>query len=180
VSDLEQQLRALSEERFESLVHQILVAKYPGADIKRVEGSGGDEGIDSFSGMLEIGPAIWQSKHFPDRIRDSQKKQIAKSISRAFGNGVPARWTLVVPINLRTAEHRWFQSKIVSAYGGPERIKLMHGSIHCGNSLRLQIWSARCSGSRATQKDGPAQIVDGDSPSPRCLVEKRLSLLTTA
>jgi hypothetical protein len=128
MSSLEQQLRRLSKEQFESLVHQVLTAKYPGAGVKKVEGSGGDEGIDSFSGLLDIGPVIWESKHFPDRIRDSQKRQISKSVQTAFKHQAPARWTLCLPINLRTAEHRWFQSKIVSAYGGLERIKLMQAS----------------------------------------------------
>jgi hypothetical protein len=84
MSDLEQQLRDLSKEKFEALIHQLLDAKYPGADIKRVEGSGGDKGIDSFQGTLSIGAAIWQDKHFRDRIRDPQKRQILKSIRTAF------------------------------------------------------------------------------------------------
>jgi hypothetical protein len=89
MSDLEQQLHRLSKERFESLVHQVLTAKYPSADINRAEGSGGDQGVDSFSGLLDIGAAIGQSKHFPDRIRDSQKKQIATSIQTAFKHKRP-------------------------------------------------------------------------------------------
>ncbi|HTW30518.1 MAG TPA: hypothetical protein VMD76_02505, partial [Candidatus Sulfotelmatobacter sp.] len=125
MSDLEQQLRDLSEEKFESLIHQLLDAKYPGAGITRVNGSGGDKGIDSFRGMLSIGAAIWQDKHFRDRIRDPQKKQILESIQSAFKERPPALWTLSVPINLRTEEHEWFQSEIVAKYGGPEKIKLM-------------------------------------------------------
>ena len=37
-------------------------------------------------------------------------------------------WTLCVPINLRTQEHNWFQSKVVQPFGGAERIKLMQAS----------------------------------------------------
>jgi hypothetical protein len=128
MSDLEQQLRDLSKEKFESLIHQLLDAKYPGADIKRVDGSGGDKGIDSFRGTLTVGAAIWQDKHFRDRIRDPQKRQILDSIQTAFDEVHPALWTLCVPINLRTEEHEWFQSKVVAKYGGPEKIKLMQAS----------------------------------------------------
>jgi hypothetical protein len=56
MADLEQQLRELSKERFESFVHQYLVANYPNAGIQRVDGSGGYAGIDSFSGTLASGP----------------------------------------------------------------------------------------------------------------------------
>lgn len=93
MGDLEQQLRGLSKENFESFVHQFLVARYPGAEIKRVDGAGGDAGIDSFQGNLDSGPAIWQSKHFPDRIRKSQQKQILKSVKAAVKSS-PSLWTL--------------------------------------------------------------------------------------
>lgn len=122
-----QQLRELSKEAFEEFVHQYLNSRYPRADIKRVEGSGGDEGIDSFSGMLSSGPAIWQSKHFPDRIRQTQQRQILRSI-RSSSEHSPSLWTLCVPINLRTAEHRWFEENVVSVYGGPNLIKLLQAS----------------------------------------------------
>jgi hypothetical protein len=65
MAGLEQQLRELSKERFESFVHQYLVANYPNAGIQRVDGIGGDTGIDSFSGTLASGPTIWQSKQIP-------------------------------------------------------------------------------------------------------------------
>jgi hypothetical protein len=125
VSDLELQLRELSKEQFESLIHQFLMAKYPTADIKRVDGTGGDEGIDSFSGILNSGPAIWQSKHFSNRLGGSQKRQVLKSIKAAFKARTPVLWTLCVPINFRTIEHAWFQSNVITPYGGPERIKLV-------------------------------------------------------
>ncbi|HWZ50785.1 MAG TPA: hypothetical protein VNW54_04910 [Granulicella sp.] len=99
MSDLELQQRELSKDQFESFIHQLLMAKYPGAEIKRVDGAGGDEGIDSFLGLLRVGAAIWQSKHFSGRIKIAQKKQILKSIKAAFTNRNPALWTLCLPIN---------------------------------------------------------------------------------
>jgi hypothetical protein len=128
MGDLELQLREFSKERFEIFVHQYLAAKYPGADIKRVEGSGGDAGIDTFRGLLASSPAIRQSKHFPNRIKQAQKKQVLKSIKAAFRENAPSAWTLCVPIDLRTPEHKWFQTAVVGVYGGPGRIKLIQAS----------------------------------------------------
>jgi hypothetical protein len=125
MTSLQKRLRELSKEKFESLVHQYLLQKYPCAGIKKVDGIGGDEGIDSFSGVLSDGPAIWQSKHFPDRIRSSQKKQILRSIKVAFELHRPKRWILCVPIDLRTTEHKWFQSEVVEKYGQNSVIELI-------------------------------------------------------
>lgn len=128
MSELEQQLRELSKEAFESLVHQLLMFKYPGAGIKRVDGTGGDQGIDSFWGELSRGPIVWQCKHFTTRIRKPQKQQIKKSIRAAFENRPLSRWILCLPINLRTSEHDWFQAHIVGAHGGAAAISLMQAS----------------------------------------------------
>ena len=106
----------MSKDDFESLVDQLLQAKYPSAGITRVDGAGGDEGIDSFHGSLSDGPAVWQDKHFPDRIRESQHKQIKKAIKAAYKARTRCCWVLCVPINLRTNEHNWFQNSIKAVY----------------------------------------------------------------
>jgi hypothetical protein len=113
---LSQRLRELSRDEFESLVHQLLLSKFPGAGIKRPEGIGGDRGIDCFLGTLADGPAIWQSKHFPNGIKKSQRKQIQDSIKTVFNFYKPSRWTLCVPIDLRVNEHDWFQSDVIAKY----------------------------------------------------------------
>ncbi|MGA9644760.1 MAG: hypothetical protein WBQ76_02395, partial [Candidatus Korobacteraceae bacterium] len=89
---------------------------YPLANIMRVDGTGGDEGIDNFQGNLSDGPGVWQDKHFPNRIQKAQRKQILKSIKAAFKARTPRHWVLCVPINLRTTEHNWFQNSVKSAY----------------------------------------------------------------
>lgn len=127
MGELEQELRRFSKEKFESFVFQYLVAKYPGAGIKGVDGAGGDSGVDNFKGELACGPAIWQSKHFPNRIKGPQQKQIIKSIKSAQKLS-PALWTLCVPIDLRTPEHKWFQEKVVSKFGGLDHVKLIQAS----------------------------------------------------
>jgi hypothetical protein len=125
---LQQRLRELSKEKFESLVHQMLLQKFPGAGIKRCDGTGGDEGIDSFSGDLSDGPAIWQCKHFPNRIRQPQKEQILESARTAFAFRAPQRWILCVPIDLRTKEHQWFETEVANKYKRRAKIELMTAS----------------------------------------------------
>jgi hypothetical protein len=116
MTSLYQRLKELSKEDFESLLDQMLQAKYPGAGIMRVEGTGGDEGIDNFQGNLSDGPTVWQDKHFTTRIHKSQRKQILKSIAAAFKARTPRHWVLYVPINLRTTEHNWFQQSVKMPY----------------------------------------------------------------
>jgi restriction endonuclease Mrr len=50
VDRLLQRLRELDRDKFEGLIFQLLRERYPGADIKRVDGAGGDEGVDTFKG----------------------------------------------------------------------------------------------------------------------------------
>ncbi len=127
MGDLGRRLRELGKDQFESFVHQYLLAQYPGANIKRVEGSGGDLGIDAFQGLLSDGPAIWQSKHFPDRIRKSQKEKILSSIATAAEHK-PKLWTLCVPIDFRAQEWKWFESEVILKNGGPSKVKLLQAS----------------------------------------------------
>lgn len=113
---LYQRLKELSEEEFESLLDQLLQAKYPSAGIMRVDGTGGDEGIDNFQGNLTDGPAVWQHKRFANRIHKAQRKQVLKAVAAAFKGRTPRHWVLCVPINLRTTEHNWFQQSAKMPY----------------------------------------------------------------
>jgi hypothetical protein len=127
MASIDKEIKALDEGTFESLVHQILLAKYPGAGIKKVEGTGGDEGIDSFEGKLANGPAVWQCKHF-SRLGRSQKSKILQSIATAFAHRSLGSWTLCIPVDLRTTEHEWFQNAIVTPYSNSARISLLQNS----------------------------------------------------
>jgi hypothetical protein len=77
-------------------IDQLLQAKYPTAGITLVEGTGGDQGIDNFQGLLADAPAVWQHKHFPNRIHEPQRRQVMKSIKAAFKNRTPRLWVLCV------------------------------------------------------------------------------------
>lgn len=131
MNSLYQRLKELSKDDFEALIDQLLQAKYPAAGIALAEGAGGDEGIDNFQGGLADGPAVWQHKHFPNRIQGPQQKRVMKSIKAAFKNRTPRLWVLCVPIKLRTNEHNWFQQTVKAPYERKYRgttVELMQAS----------------------------------------------------
>ncbi len=127
IRNLAIQIRQSDSASFENLVDLALKAKFPGSGIRKVEGAGGDKGLDSFSGSLIDGPAIWQAKAFASgRLGPSQKKQVLKSLATALLHK-PKRWTLCIPFDLSFNEHRWFQEKIEQVH--PDvNIQLMQGS----------------------------------------------------
>jgi hypothetical protein len=92
---LYQRLKEIDSDTFEKLAYQILAEKYPGARITRVDGSGGDRGIDLFSETLADVPAIWQCKYFRNGVKGVQHRQVVKSLDTALENFSPRRWTLV-------------------------------------------------------------------------------------
>jgi hypothetical protein len=105
-----EQIRMLGPSLFEELCGRLLPS-----DVRKAEGRGGDEGIDFFRGTLDIAsrPAgapfeIWQVKFFPHGLKETQRKQVEKSFETAKRHR-PTQWTLVVPVDLQTEEHRWFE-----------------------------------------------------------------------
>jgi hypothetical protein len=119
-------LRSLSPSKFEHLCFRVLNAKYPYAGLKMVEGSGGDKGLDIFSGLLGGRPVIWQCKRF-DYVRQAQKKQIRKSLETALRHYQPLRWVLCTTVNLTAKNHEWFQS-FQQEYSERTVVELMQGS----------------------------------------------------
>lgn len=101
-------IRDLSSSEFHHLCFRVLSARYPNAGVKSVEGSGGDRGLDVFSGVLSEEPLIWQCKRF-DYVRAAQKKQIRDSLGTALKNYKPRNWVLCVSIDLNARGHEWFQ-----------------------------------------------------------------------
>lgn len=128
MADLERHLRELSSEKFESLAHQFLVAEFPGAGIKRVEGAGGDGGLDSFAGLLASGPAIWQCKHFPTRIGKDQKRQVVHSIQRAFRQVTPPFGLSASPSTCAPPSRDGSKRKSSNSMVARMRIKLLQSS----------------------------------------------------
>ncbi len=78
---LYQRLKELDAVTFERLCYHMLKEQYPTTDIRHVEGGRGDEGLDLFTGDLDVGPVVWQCKAFPNGIGQSQREQIREFTS---------------------------------------------------------------------------------------------------
>lgn len=125
---LETALRSLDHAQFERLVFDLLKARYPTVDIKRVHGAGGDQGIDSFAGFLDDRPTIWQCKSFPNGVGSSQKTKIKASLNRAVETFAPRRWVLCLPIDLSSKAHLWFE-RLQKSNAGRTEVGLDQGSV---------------------------------------------------
>ena len=124
---LYQRLKELNANDFEKLVFHLARERHPNVDLKRVEGSGGDAGIDSFAGDLDDGPVIWQAKSFPNGVGKSQKEQIRQSLRRAVQHSKPCRWILCLSVDLDTKSHTWLQH-LVKSYAPTVSIGLVDAS----------------------------------------------------
>lgn len=96
---LYQRLKELDGGKFEELCFHLLKERYPGSAIRRVDGKGGDEGVDHFEGDLDGGSTVWQCKTFPNGIRGPQKEQIKKSLARVIGTVSPRKWILCTNVD---------------------------------------------------------------------------------
>jgi hypothetical protein len=106
---LKQRLKELDRDKFEDLCFHILTEKHPDLAPQHVDGSGGDEGLDVFSGELFGVLTIWQCKSFADGVGDVQKKQIRKSLKSALKHFRPSNWILCLSVDLDSKAHRWFE-----------------------------------------------------------------------
>jgi hypothetical protein len=110
MDSLRQRLKELDRDKFEDLVFMLLKARHPDANIRKVEGAGGDQGIDTFMGDLTSGSTIWQAKSFPNGVKKSQREQIKKSLRTAKEHHQPKRWILCVSTDMDIKAHEWFQT----------------------------------------------------------------------
>ena len=112
---LEDQLKLFDPRRFEELCAQLIKQETDAAT--HVEGKGGDEGVDIFSGILdqtkrsEAGSKlnVWQVKFFRDGLKYKQRQQAEKSLQRVLSQHHPDSWTLCFPVNLDIDGARWFE-----------------------------------------------------------------------
>ncbi len=124
---LYQALKALDPHTFQLLVVHLLKAHYPAADIKQIDGSAGDQGLDVISGQLDEHPTIWQCKSFSNGIKDSQKQQIKRSLDEALRHFTPERWILCLSVDMDAAALRWFQ-KLTKSFSAGTQIGLFQAS----------------------------------------------------
>lgn len=94
---------------FEELITQLLMRERP--DVHRIDGVGGDEGIDIFVGPSVDGPVdVFQCKFFLGRLGPPQKRQIKSSLQRVLTRGNILTYTLCLPRLLSVTETQWIES----------------------------------------------------------------------
>ena len=123
---LYQRLKELDPDTFEKLCFHLAKEQHPGREVRHVDGSAGDDGIDAFMGDLDDGPTIWQCKCFPNGVGKTQREQIKHSLRSAMQHQ-PQRWILCVSVDLGTKAHRWFQ-QLAKSYAQRVRIGLLQAS----------------------------------------------------
>ncbi len=109
------------------MCNQLILGEYPQARV--VEGSGGDEGVDSFIGRFNGNIEVYQHKFITGRLTAGHKSQIKESLERVVEKHQPKRWNLCVPIEFTPSEIRWFEKlqeefpETELAFWGEEKLK---------------------------------------------------------
>ena len=97
----------LGAQKFEDMVSVLLSRQHPNS--QRIDGKGGDGGRDVqivHAGNGSIAD-VFELKSFTGRMNSGRRSQVKRSLERAAAL-VPARWTLVVPIDPTPGEWEWF------------------------------------------------------------------------
>lgn len=120
---------SLDERRFEELCRQLAGSYISGREgtFYRVEGRGGDEGMEAFFVFPDGTKWGWQAKFFLGRLNTSRWRQIRNSIERALEcHPALRRYHVCLPIDLTPSEiQKW--EELVSKY--------------C-DRVQLELWSA--------------------------------------
>ncbi len=121
-------MKELDEDSFESLIDQLLQARYPSSEIRRVNGKGGDQGVDVFLGTLGNKISVWQAKHFVNGFGSRQKKNILESLQQVRKHHQIDTWTLCLPIDFTLEQQRWFDREVRTSFSRYFDVKLMQAS----------------------------------------------------
>jgi len=105
----------LSRDEFEDFCHLLMLKDHP--DLKKVKGSGGDSGIDSYIGNITNPIKIFQYKHFPTGklSHSNRKSKILKDIEKA-NKFNPTEWFLLTSLSLSINDYEWFDTHLVKKY----------------------------------------------------------------
>ncbi len=90
---------------FEEMVVQLFARQpheaHPDARVNRVEGAGGDGGVEAYADVPGTGKVAVQAKWFTDKLDDSKFRQIDKSVRAALVNHPDLKeYQVYVPLDL--------------------------------------------------------------------------------
>jgi len=130
----------LNPTTFQNLCNDLLVRII--TDLKPIDGAGGDDGIDGFTGKLKGEVVVYQYKFFDGRLNSSRKKQILDSFNTAKEkNAGMKKWTLMISLDLTPEEQKWFETELIEKntdvkidYFGRQKIE----SLICENDTLLE------------------------------------------
>jgi hypothetical protein len=97
----------LSPKQYEDMV-SVLLSRI--RQTHRVDGSGGDGGLDCYFGG-ENGADVYELKSFLGRMNNAPRQQVVRSLQRA-PKKTPRTWSLVVPIDATPKEQEGFDSLV--------------------------------------------------------------------
>lgn len=129
-----------AREIFEGICVKIFQHKY-GPSAKAVRLSQGDGGIDVLVGDLPSPKAIYQCKFFPDKIGESQKRQINESFETATTLYSPAKWYVCLPLILNKEELLWWSKWKQDKEKTNLKIELCDGSYLINKLKEFEMYS---------------------------------------
>jgi len=99
----------IDENQFEKMCRQLVLLENPAAT--PVKANPGDEGLDSFVGVIDGVVKAFQFKHFPNGFAKSQRDQTRKSLVNVIKKHNPKKWTLLASTDLDPKTLRWVEKQ---------------------------------------------------------------------
>uniref|UniRef100_UPI003AA8C0C9 restriction endonuclease n=1 Tax=Thermophilibacter provencensis TaxID=1852386 RepID=UPI003AA8C0C9 len=100
----DKEFRSLDPQRWEDLCYLLFKEEYVG--LHRVNGSGGDEGIDAYVGTFDNPTIVFQFKFFSNGFASRQVRQIKDSLEKALEKRSGFKWILACSADPTTTARR--------------------------------------------------------------------------
>lgn len=130
----DENFRSLSRDQWEDLCCQLLLAE--GRRVNKIDGSGGDGGIDAYEGEIAAPSVIYQFKHFKDGLNSAQVTQVKRSLNKALERYSDFRWVLMTSADPTPASAKKLEE--LRAEHADLEIEMQYGS-----SIRQRVASRR-------------------------------------
>jgi len=104
-----------ARKHFEDACETLFRKLHPQKNVKGVNSSSGDGGIDIFTGDYGKTPlTVVQCKFFLEEFGESQKNQVRRSFQRAIENKdyEMKEWILAIPREFESKNHEWWSTWI--------------------------------------------------------------------